>query len=75
MGEEKEKTIADVDIVESAIDDLLDEKIDETQNILGHRWLSASMSSRSTGEACEAYCFARSSSFQARSAAGGGTKG
>jgi AAA domain len=39
MGEEKEKTIADVDIVESAIDDLLDEKIDETQNILGHRWL------------------------------------
>jgi RecA-family ATPase len=39
MSEEKARIIADIDILESAIDDLLDEKIDHTQNILGHRWL------------------------------------
>src|SRR5258707_773677 len=39
MSNNEEKKITDVDIVESAVDDLLDEKIDEAQNILGRRWL------------------------------------
>jgi RecA-family ATPase len=39
MSDDEEKKITDIDILENAIDDLLDEKIDEAQNILGHRWL------------------------------------
>ena len=43
MSEEKtEKPPVDIDIYENAVDDLLNEKIDATQNILGHRWLERS---------------------------------
>jgi RecA-family ATPase len=39
MSEENKKSYSDMDIIEGSVDDLLNEKIDETQNILGHRWL------------------------------------